>query len=244
MGGKIVRIGPVDVSAMEQVDALELVVSVIRAHEPACIGFCNAHTVNLARRDKRLARALAQMVVLNDGIGLDIASKMLYGEKFPANLNGTDLTPAVLDHYPESLKIFLLGSRPEIADRAAENLIARYPRHRLAGVHHGFFSPADEASIAAKIAASAPDLVLVGMGQPRQEIWAVANAHRLGCTVMCVGAMIDRFAGVVPRAPLLLRKAGLEWVYRLVLEPRRLFSRYVTGNATFLRDVYKEKRSR
>lgn len=244
MGGRIVRIGPVDVFATEQVDALELIISAIRAHEPACIGFCNAHTVNLARRDKRLARALAQMIVLNDGIGLDIACKVLYGQKFPANLNGTDLTPAVLDHYPEPLKIFLLGSRTGIADRAAEHLIARYPRHRIAGVHHGFFSPADELSVAAEIAASAPDLVLVGMGQPRQEIWAVANAHRLDCTVMCVGAMIDRFAGVVPRAPLLLRKVGLEWAYRLVLEPRRLFSRYVTGNASFLRDVYKEKRSR
>jgi exopolysaccharide biosynthesis WecB/TagA/CpsF family protein len=242
--GHPVQIGPVEIVGIEHRAALDFVFDTIAKRSFAVIGFCNAHTINLARRDKTLTQALAQMTVFNDGVGVNIARKVLYGTSFPANLNGTDMTPAVLDQYPRPLAIFLVGSAPGVAERAADALRRDYPRHRIVGTHHGFFTASEEASLAETIKAAAPDLVLAGMGQPKQEIWAVHNSDRLDCTILCVGAIIDRFAGIVPRAPAIVRKSGLEWAYRLVLEPRRLFNRYVIGNAVFLRNVYKDKAMR
>lgn len=201
------------------------------------VAFCNAHTVNLARRDPSFTAALDKAMVLNDGVGLDLARKALYGAPFPDNLNGTDLTTAVMENAPGPLRIFLLGSPPGIAEKAGVVLAERFPHHRFVGTRHGFFDPAEGRNIALAIAETKADLVLVGTGQPRQERWAAEHGAATGAVVMCIGAYLDFTAGVVRRAPQWVQRARLEWFVRLAQEPRRLAGRYLIGNWRFLADV-------
>lgn len=241
LGNSVRRIGRIAVRVTDRAAVIEAVDRHVAAHSPLTIAFCNAHTVNVAEHDDRLVAALGNAMVVNDGIGVDLASRKLFGRRFPENLNGTDLTPAILEESAAPLRVFLLGAEPGVADEAAVALRLRYPRHRIVGTHHGFFSEAEEPAVLAQIRATQPDLILLGMGHPRQEIWAARYAQMLDGVTMCVGAFIDRAAGRVPRAPAWVRKARGEWLYRLAREPRRLAGRYLLGNATFMARVWRQR---
>lgn len=233
-------IGPVSVIVSEREAALQTITAMMDrlGTAPRIVAFCNAHTVNLARRDTVFVRALDSALVLNDGVGVDIARKLLYGAPFPANLHGTDLTSDVLANAPRSLRIFLLGSPPGVADRAGKVLAERFPRHTIVGTRDGFFDlSAEGLAVAEAIAVTKADLVLAGMGQPRQEEWALQFGAETGALVMCVGAYLDFTAGVVRRAPRWAQRVRLEWLVRLAQEPRRLASRYLIGNGRFLADI-------
>ncbi len=198
------------------------------------IAFLNAHLSNVGARDAELRAELQDFIVLNDGVGVDIARRVLYGARFPENLNGTDFTTEFLDRTAHDLRIFLLGARPEVIQRAAGLLSARWPRHVVVGFHHGFITQADEEALAAAIAKARPDLVLVGTGNPRQERWIARNIPRVGRCAMAVGAWFDFMTGAVPRAPQWVRRARAEWLYRFWREPRRLARRYLIGNFVFI----------
>lgn len=232
------HIGPVSVCVFEQDAALATIAAMLDRTGKRTVAFCNAHTVNLARGDPVFVQALNDALVLNDGVGVDIARKLLYGAPFPANLQGTDLTSAVLATAPRPLRIYLLGSPPNVAEQAGEVLAARFPHHSFVGTRHGFFDMAGEgATVAEAIKATRADLVLVGMGQPRQEKWAKEFGPATGALVMCIGAYLDFTAGVVRRAPLWAQRARLEWLVRLAQEPRRLAGRYLLGNSRFLAGI-------
>ncbi|WP_174274000.1 WecB/TagA/CpsF family glycosyltransferase [Sphingomonas bacterium] len=237
-------IGPVDVEALSIAEAVAMIGGAIVSREPRIFAFANAHSINLARDDPGFAEVLKGMTVLNDGVGLDLWSKAIHGAPFPANLNGTDLTPIVLAALDKPTKLFLLGSTDEVCRAAAEAIAARFPMARIVGHHHGFFPAADEPALAARIRAAGADLVLAGMGQPRQEYWARRNAGPTGAVILCIGAWLDFVSGRIVRAPGLVRKLRLEWVYRLMLEPRRLGSRYLVGNVRFLFALRKATRRR
>lgn len=201
------------------------------------IAFGNANLLNCARRDKNVREALRQFLVLNDGVGTDIASRVLYGAKFPENLNGTDFVPYLLSQLPRSLRIFLLGAKPGIAERAASMLERRFPRHRVVGTRDGF-GDIDAPELIEAIRSSNADVLLVGLGNPRQELWLARHFAVTDCTLgIAVGALFDFMAGDVSRAPVWVRSARLEWLYRFCLEPRRLASRYLLGNPRFLSSV-------
>jgi alpha-1,3-mannosyltransferase len=227
------EIGPVRVRGLDYQAALSTVAAMLDSPDKQVVAFCNAHTVNLSRRDARFRHALDRALVLNDGVGVDLARRVLYGTPFPDNLNGTDFTPALLGTVRRPLRLFLLGSRPGVAERAADVLAERFPGHRIVGTRDGFFDPSEGAAVADAIARSRADLVLVGMGQPRQELWAVEHGQATGAVVMCVGAYLDFVAGVVRRAPDWVRKGRLEWLFRLASEPGRLAGRYLIGNPRF-----------
>lgn len=231
------RIGDVDVCVATLDTALQRIGQAVEGRKAGIWGFCNAHTVNMARSLPHFRAVLPQMTLFNDGVGVDLASKILYGSRFPENLNGTDLTPALLRRLPAGTPVFLLGSAPGVPDRAADNIRADYPNIRIAGVQHGFFAMQEEEAILARIAASGARLVLVAMGHPRQELWAAWACHQLDMPLLCVGAFLDFTAGKVSRAPALVRKLRLEWVYRLALEPRRLAKRYLLGNVQFVASI-------
>jgi exopolysaccharide biosynthesis WecB/TagA/CpsF family protein len=224
--------------------ALALVHEAVLAGRHQAFGFCNAHTVNMARQNKAFAEALAHMTLLPDGIGVDLASKALYGAPFPENLNGTDFTPDLLASAPAPLSIFLLGSAPGIAAQAASRFAARYPGITVAGHHHGYFSEDEAPKIAHMIRQSGAQLILVGMGHPRQELWAARHGPAAGGVVLTVGALFDFVAGRFARAPLWMRKARCEWMFRLMCEPKRMARRYLIGNFTFLSAVLQQSRER
>lgn len=208
------------------------------------IAFCNANNANLAVTDPAFREALAQFTVLSDGVGVDIAAKLLYGRKFRANLNGTDLVPALLGGAPRALKVGLFGARPGVALKAAEHFAGLDARHDYRVLHHGYLEEGDEERVLADLAEWRPDILLVAMGVPRQEKWIAEKLSGKHCTVaMAVGALFDLSTGEVPRAPGWVRAIRSEWVYRLFQEPRRLWRRYVVGNPVFLYRVLRQRLS-
>lgn len=197
--------------------------------------FLNANNANLAMRDPRYRQGLCKSEVLPDGVGVDIASRALHGAAFPANLNGTDFIPALLVHSERPLKVALIGARPEILERALANFRIATPWHEFVAVADGYFDKTDSAKVLADLSAIDPDITLVAMGSPSQEIWIdthVRQGH--GRVVFGVGALFDFVSGAAPRAPQAIRDLRLEWVWRLVLEPSRLWRRYILGNPVFL----------
>lgn len=229
---------------MTRADAVQTILSTIAARRPLMLSFANAHTVNLARKDPGLAAAMGEGLVLNDGFGVDLASKWLFGQPFPDNLNGTDLIPALIEASREPIRLFLIGGRPGTAKRAGELLAERYPLVTLVGALDGYFSSSSEEHQVRQIADSDANLVLLAMGQPLQERWAQRHWRSVAGPCLCVGALLDFLAGNVPRAPTLIRRLRLEWLFRLANEPRRLARRYLIGNATFLAMVLRSPRQR
>jgi alpha-1,3-mannosyltransferase len=224
---------PVRVSSFTQ--AVDFLDRTFEGGQLSIVAFANAHSLNIAATNRRFRSALEAAIVFNDGAGLNIASRLLFGSPFPENLNGTDFLPRYMVQTTHCYRIFLLGSRPEIVKRAAAEFARLYPRHDIVGFRDGYFESGENASIVQNIRRSAADIVLVAMGNPKQEIWLADNLTVTGCKLgFGVGALFDFMAGEVPRAPLWMQRNGLEWVYRLYNEPRRLWNRYVCGNPRFL----------
>ena len=216
-------------------EAIRLIDRRCAAGQPFGVAFLNAHGSNLAARDSGFAGTLRGMLVLNDGVGVDIAAHLLAGRRFPDNLNGTDFLPAFLSTTTQDHSVFLLGGRPGVATRAASVIARDHPRHRLAGSRHGYFSPAETSDVVDEIRASGATVLLVALGNPAQELWIRDNLAGTGVAVAFgVGALFDFLAGEAVRAPAFIRRTRLEWAWRLILEPRRLFRRYVLGNPLFL----------
>jgi exopolysaccharide biosynthesis WecB/TagA/CpsF family protein len=231
----------IDVAVRKADSVVALCRDAVDTHSPLTVAFANAHSVNTARADPTYRAALGRMLVLNDGVGLDVASRLLFGGPFPENLNGTDLTPKILAALSPGTSLFLIGAKPGVAARAGEVIERRWPHLSIAGTRDGFFGEADEGAVVREIEESGASAVLVAMGNPRQEIWADRYADRLRGLVLCIGAWFDFATGEVARAPLWVRRVRLEWAYRLAQEPRRLWRRYLIGNLSFLASVTRQK---
>lgn len=235
-------VGPVPVLWVDRRTALDEVLRAMSEKRRLALAFCNAHTMRLAHRDHGYAALLRRFSVLNDGVGMDIAARMVHGRRFPSNLNGTDFVPELLAHAPAGTRIYLLGARAPVVARAADMLRLLHPEHAVVGLRDGYFSDADVPALLADIATARPDILLVAMGNPRQEQFIDAHADRIAATVSIgVGALFDFLAGEFPRAPQAVRSLGFEWGWRLLHEPRRLLERYTVGNMAFLWHTLKYK---
>ncbi len=170
-------------------------------------------------------------ILVNDGVGMDLGAWLVHGRRFPCNLNGTDFVPGVLR--AARRPTFLLGGRPGVAARAAKAIAgAGIP---VAGHCDGYTGMADNTLLVERIERSGAEVVLVGLGNPMQEEWILANRGELSAPLVTgVGALLDFLAGEMPRAPLYMRRLRLEWLYRLALEPRRLARRYTIDIVRFL----------
>lgn len=216
----------VSVAALTHQQAIELLVGRLGSRTKTLVAFANANLINWSRTLRLGADLSRKFVVLNDGIGVDIASLILHGSMFPDNLNGTDLTPILLSAVPSGTRVFLYGARPDVVSRAAAVIPARYGVE-ICGFRSGYLSTQEMESLVPIINASAPDILLVGLGNPLQETWLLENADQLDVPLsLCVGAFFDFAVGAVPRAPLWVRNIRMEWLYRLLHEPARLWRRY------------------
>ncbi|WP_327792735.1 WecB/TagA/CpsF family glycosyltransferase [Harenicola maris] len=198
--------------------------------------FMNAHCCNLHRKDRDYAAAVAAAdLLLPDGIGVELAGKMT-GVKLTENLNGTDFVPALLKQAAvEGKSVYLFGGKPGVADAAASAFGQSIPGLRIAGSRNGYDEAADTRAVIEDINKSGADIVLVALGVPMQELWLHKNAHLLNADLtLAVGALFDFTAGVVTRAPAIVRRAKCEWIWRLAQEPKRLANRYLAGNVSFL----------
>lgn len=184
----------------------------------------NPEIVMEARRNAALREALGKAaLVLPDGVGLIYASRIL-GMPLRNRTPGIDFASALFARMAEQGKsVYLLGAKPGVAALAGERLAERFPGLVVTGFHDGYFDEDENDLVLEEINAAAPDLLLVCLGSPKQEIWMKQNASRLNVGLMAgLGGALDVYAGVVERAPRRWRELGLEWLYRLIKEPKRI----------------------
>jgi len=222
-------------------DLFDYALRAARAGERCSIMYLNAHTCNLALVNETMRAALcnAEMVYC-DGDGPRLGARML-GHRVPARLTSADFLPELARECARHrLRIYLLGGREGVAEKAARELERAAPGVCIAGTHHGYFlSPRDRSGeVVKRINGARPHLVFVGMGSPLQEGWTCEHRGAIDAPVVwCLGAGMDFLSGRCRRAPSWMCESGLEWLFRLILEPRRLFVRYVIGNPLFIARV-------
>lgn len=236
MGSLAVRdIMGVEVVVATSDDVVDRLAQALDEGPAAQVAFLNSHASNLAAQDPAFAKVLRDCMVLNDGIGVDLASRRLHAAPFPENLNGTDFVPKLLAELTVPRRIYLLGGEAGVAERAAEAITQTAPHHQVVGVRNGFFDVADERGVANAIAAVRAEVVLVALGNPKQELFVAEHAVAMGAPlVISVGALLDFLSGRVRRAPEWMQRWRLEWIFRLALEPGRMWRRYLVGNVRFL----------
>lgn len=204
----------------------------VRPEKPFVLAFVNAHAMNLVAASEVFAKDLIQAdVLVRDGTGMEKLFRMLRLSP-GVNLNGTDLIPRLIPLF-EGKKIALLGTQEPFLTNARIKILNELAPDSEIHVMDGFRSESDYISFCVRVV---PDFVILGMGMPKQESVAKILREQLSqpCLIVCGGAIIDFLGGKVVRAPAWVRSYGVEWLYRLLLEPRRLFKRYVIGNPMFM----------
>jgi len=214
--------------------------------KPSRVFWANAHCINQAAENEDYLKTLQEAeFLLNDGAGIELAG-WIKGIPVKENLNGTDLIPEILDRIAkqkEEASVFLLGGRKEGVEQARQVMQKRWPSLNFIGSYHGF-SPDDHEPLK-QIATLHPDILIVGTGVPKQELFVTKNWRDLQDSgvklAIAGGAVLDFLRGKVPRAPKWMQKIRMEWLYRLFLEPSRLWRRYLFGNLKFFSILLKEK---
>lgn len=234
-------------SSLSGGELLKVMKHAIESGRRVLIASGNAFSFNLAYEQPWYRQFLNNAdYVRIDGDGLRLAARIL-GHRVPRRSTwadfGWDVGAFCSAH---GYRAFLLGGRPGVADAAAARLQDRYPDLQIAGTAHGYLplgqGAAEEDALIARINASGAHLLIVGLGMPLQERWLTAAQSRLQVPVlMTAGGVFDFVSGRVPRAPRLLRDHGFEWLYRLCIEPRRLWRRYLIGNPVFLARVLRQR---
>ncbi len=210
---------------------------IIRRGEHCHIVVVNAAKVVKARRDAELREVIEKADLVGaDGVPIVWASRLL-GQPLPGRVNGTDLMNKLFEMSAQKgWRLYLLGARPRVIKDAVENLRRRYPTINIAGYRHGYFdSIADEVRAVAEINAVRPDILLLGFGTPMKEKWVKRHKQTLHVPIIHgVGGSFDIVGGLTKRAPLWMQRAGLEWLFRLIQEPGRMWRRYLVTNTTFI----------
>lgn len=228
--------------ALKTEEFMQRVIIWAKEKKPArLITYLNAHCINLYFRDADYARIVdGADCVYADGQAVVWASRFL-GQSLPERVNAGDFLQTFCERCAaENLSVYFLGSAAGVAEKAAAKLKKKCLALNVAGCHSGYFKPEEADALVRKIKKAHPDILLIGMGVPRQEKFAAAHLSELGAPVVwCVGALFEYYAGVTPRAPRWMRTCGLEWLFRLIVEPRRMWRRYIPGNAAFIFRIIK-----
>lgn len=234
----------VTITNTSMAEAIDWMVMRVKRRQKARVAFVNPDCLNIAYRHAAYKKSLMEAdQVLPDGIGIHLGCRIL-GVSLNENVNGTDLFPRLCERaVKENMSLFLLGAKPGVAQAAAEAMQKRYPGLRIAGTRDGYFDQTETAGVINAINKSGAEFLLVAMGAPRQDLWLEEHGRQLNPAIrMGVGGLFDFYSGRIPRAPLWMREIGLEWVYRLLQEPGRMWRRYVIGNPLFLFRVWRQKR--
>jgi N-acetylglucosaminyldiphosphoundecaprenol N-acetyl-beta-D-mannosaminyltransferase len=206
----------------------------------------NAAKIVAMRDEPELRKIVAGCELVSaDGQSVVWASRIL-SDPLPTRVAGIDLMQELLALAERrGYRVFILGAKSDVLARALARVRARHPRLIVAGTRDGYFSDEDAAAVAAEVAAHRPDIVFVAMPSPRKEYWLGTYGRRLGAPfIMGVGGSVDVIAGQVRRAPVVMQRLGLEWLFRLLQEPRRLFGRYLSTNTRFIAYVVSEMAGR
>ncbi len=208
---------------------------VIARGEKTALFFANTNFI-VKNRFVLEADPARRYLIVNDGVGMDIAARLMQGRRFAANLNGTDFTPYLFAQSMQPLRVFMLGAQPDILAKAVTHVRTVLGQDVVGSCdgHAGIGSAPD---LVQQINATHAQVVLVAMGNPIQERWILAHQDALDANVLVgVGALFDFWSGGKRRAPAFVQRIHMEWFYRLLQEPRRLLRRYTWDILVFLRE--------
>jgi N-acetylglucosaminyldiphosphoundecaprenol N-acetyl-beta-D-mannosaminyltransferase len=242
----VVRILGVGVRAQSYDDAITELLSAVRQHRKLRAHFATVHSVVEADKDHRLMAAFESAdMVCADGVPLVWVSR-LRGAQAAERVCGPDVMLTLSDRGRDlGLRHYYVGGAPGTARQLADRLTKRFPGLLIAGTAAPPFRPPtkdEDQALVRAINEAAPDVVWVGLGSPKQELWAASHAEGLDASlVLPVGAAFDCHSGRLRRAPVVVRRIGMEWLFRLAMEPRRLFRRYFMTNARFLAGLVTEE---
>lgn len=233
------------VNALSMDETVDYVKKVIARRDPPVQHVViNALKVNLMEEDPKLREIVNACPLINaDGSSILWAAKKL-GVPIKERVTGIDLFQRLVKEAAENgYKIYLFGAKEEVVTKVRDIFQKEYPTLEIAGYRNGYFTPEEEPQIVADMAASGADMMFVAFSSPKKEYWVNKYLNQLNVPfVMGVGGSFDVVAGVTKRAPEFWQKIGMEWFYRFIQEPRRLWKRYVVGNAVFIRHVQRAVR--
>jgi N-acetylglucosaminyldiphosphoundecaprenol N-acetyl-beta-D-mannosaminyltransferase len=238
-----VRLLEVPIHALTMDQAVAMADKAIANRQRLLIGMVNAAKLVQMRRDEDLRRAVLRAdLILADGMSVVWASRFL-GQRLPERVTGIDLMYRMLRlSHEKGYRVYCLGAAEEVLAATAARIRADYPSAVLAGTHHGYFAAEEEAKIVAEIRGARPDILLVAMSSPRKEQFLGRWADAMNVPVCHgVGGSFDVLAGKVRRAPPVWQRLGMEWLYRLLQEPGRLWKRYLVTNSLFIGWVVMER---
>ena len=229
---------------LKMAEAVELVENSIINKKRKKIFFINPDCLNKTFSDDAYSSVLKQGdVVLPDGSGLSLACKII-GKPLLENVNGTDMFPFLCRlSAAKKYSLYLLGAKPGVAEAVKKNLELKYSGIVIGGARDGYFDrEKDSKSVIEEVNRQAPDILFVAFGAPVQEKWISEHFDQLNAKVCIgVGGLFDFYSGRIPRAPKWMREFGLEWIFRLMQEPVRMWKRYIIGNPVFVFRVMKWK---
>jgi N-acetylglucosaminyldiphosphoundecaprenol N-acetyl-beta-D-mannosaminyltransferase len=236
-------IAGIKVHNLSEDEAVEKIASLIRQGGSHYLAVVNAAKIVNAQSDEDLLNILSNAdLVTADGMSVVWASRLL-GQALKQRVTGIDLFERLVGSAAERhWSVYFFGARDEAVTKVVEVFKARFPNLRVAGFRNGYFAPQENRAIVEDIKQSKADLLFVAMGSPAQEKWIAANLQQTGAHLaLGVGGSFDHLAGFVRRAPRWMQRAGLEWLHRLLLEPHRLWRRYLVGNTRFIWLVLKQR---
>lgn len=208
----------------------------ISSQKPHYIAVVNAAKLVKMRHDEALRQSvLTANIVGADGVPVVWASRLL-GSPLPGRVNGTDLMMILLEKgNQQGYRIFFFGAQAEVLERVLDVVHKDYPGFKIAGSRHGYFTEDEEWDIVRQIQASQADILFIAFGTPKKELWIRKYLQAMEVPVVHgVGGSFDVLAGVIPRAPVWMQNYGLEWLFRLLQEPRRMWRRYLYTNTQFV----------
>ena len=225
-----------------EIDRLDLKATVARVEEIVASGIPSQHlaisatNVVALREDPRLEEIAKTCAIISaDGQGVVWASRLL-GDPLPERVMALDLMERLLEvAEARGYRVFILGAKQEILELAVARIRSRHPRLVIAGYRNGYFGTEQDQEIVTEIRESHPDMLFAAMPSPKKEYWLAEHREELRVPfLMGVGGGVDVIAGITRRAPRFIQRSGFEWLYRVAQEPRRLFRRFMVGNAKFL----------
>lgn len=240
---KRIRILDTNIDVLDMKDTVNIVEEYVKNKEPLHLMGVNADKINMMRKNPRLKEIVNNCGIINaDGASVVLASKFLKKE-LPERVAGIDLMQELISlSAQKGYKVYFLGAKQEIVEKTAKVLKEKHPALDVVGIRNGYFKEEDWLSVCDEIKEANPDFVFVGITSPLKEyVVDFMQKQGLPFVFMGVGGSFDVISGKIPRAPKWMQCCNLEWLFRVMQEPRRLFKRYFVGNTEFICNVIKER---
>jgi N-acetylglucosaminyldiphosphoundecaprenol N-acetyl-beta-D-mannosaminyltransferase len=235
----------INIDVLDLRSLIENIDNLISNKKKGMIMYVNVHTINIACTDQTHRFILNNAdFVYCDGEGVRWGARIL-GKLLPKRMTGADWIWDLCEMCEKkNYSLYLLGGEGGVAEKAAQNLQRTFPNLEIAGTYHGYFQKygIENDKVIASINKKSPDILLVGFGSPLQEKWVHENFEKLNSHIIwAVGAMMDFVSEKVSRGPRWMLDNGMEWLFRLIIEPGRMWKRYIIGNLVFFAKIIKEK---